>query len=197
MPDFPEEDQPPSERPTRAPSDGKVDLRDGLRAAISQPPPRGSTFPPRASSIPPMPKVLFLDTPYVMLSLDGPIVHFLRTSIPYPDVETLTENLDAIAAALEKVRARPRGLLIDMREVVGRNDSAFEATLAPRRRRIVQSFDAVAFVMATHVGRLQSKRHASKDGVHSQIFPDSTAGVHWLKQELSLRREPGQSRGSK
>ncbi len=173
-----------SERPTRPADDGNAETLESLRESSRPQPYRASSFPLLSRSALPVTGMLILDTPYVTLSLDSSIVHFTRTRIAYPDVETLTIDLDAMTTTIEKVRIRPRGLLIDMREIAGRNDSAFEETLAPRRRSIVQSFDAVAFVMATHVGRLQAKRHGETDGAQPQVFDDSAAAALWLRQQL-------------
>lgn len=103
-----------------------------------------------------------------------------RTSQPH----TALDEIDrAFAAVYRKVAALPidrMPLLVDLRDVVGRNDPEFERAVAPHRRRLVTSFGRAAILVRSSIGTLQIKRLFSDEGIEIEVFTDPNVAFRWL-----------------
>ena len=104
-----------------------------------------------------------------------------RTAKPFSepdDCERAFRELDEDLNGVDRVH---HSLLVDLREVGGRNDGDFEKGIAPLRQALLQSFAHAALVVATFIGRLQVQRHLREDGSDSQVFVDIDEAIAALK----------------
>ncbi len=104
---------------------------------------------------------------------DGVVV-VTRTACRYEstaDIESAfaetTRWVNAVGAS-----GKVTGLIIDLRQVVGRNDPAFESVIAPHRAAMYRLTPKNAVVVKTATGALQVKRHLEQDGVIAEVFTD-------------------------
>lgn len=81
-------------------------------------------------------------------------------------------------------------LLIDLRQVVGRNDPAFEEAVAPLRRRLFECFAESGLLLKTSVGALQLRRYLTLDGTVATLFSDEADAYAWVAQP-PFTEDPG------
>jgi len=110
------------------------------------------------------------------------IVWVTRFSPAFPDIETAKAELTSSTKTLLAQRDE-YGLLLDLREVRGRNDSPFEATLQTFREQMFHGYKRVAFVVRTAIGELQIQRHGRESGVLSRVFRDIASARAYLTSE--------------
>ena len=69
------------------------------------------------------------------------------------------------------------GLVVDVRGVIGRPETSFEAAFAPIRKELVGGHPRVATLVETAVGKLQMSRQSREDhgGASQQVFDDEDA----------------------
>ena len=96
----------------------------------------------------------------------------------------LSELAPSFAAVDEQLTGLPphASLLVDLRAIVGRNDEAFEAALAPLRRQLLQRFERTGVIVRTTIGRLQLERYLSADGIQAQVFSDEAEAMAWFRR---------------
>lgn len=103
-------------------------------------------------------------------------------------IETLDQAAQvwgAVAAALRGIDRSRHGLLIDFRAARGRNDAAFENTVAPFRTETTRGFRRVAVLTKSTAGALQVQRLAKEDGVGSlRCFDAESPALAWLQTGL-------------
>lgn len=97
---------------------------------------------------------------YVVVSLeyDGRIVRFRRLTKQFPNLLVVRDVYDEVIATYDRQGRRGRGLLIDSREAIGRNDPEFEALLLEFRRKSITGFVGYMVLMRTAIGILQAQR---------------------------------------
>ncbi len=103
---------------------------------------------------------VLLRTDYVVLTQehDGKIIRYRRTAVPFPTLQIAQQVYDHVLAVYERIGRRGRGLLVDSRDAVGRNDPEFEKLLLSFRDRAIPGFAAHVILMRTAVGILQAQR---------------------------------------
>lgn len=69
------------------------------------------------------------------------------------------------------------GLIIDVREAVGRNDAGFEQALRPLRQMARARFARVVVLVRSAVGQLQIERLAREDGISFVVTRDPDRAV--------------------
>lgn len=107
------------------------------------------------------------------------VVKVVRTSVPFPETNDLGPMFANAHAAVDAVERASFGLLLDLRQSVGRNDETFEKLIAPQRKRLEQGFARVAVLVRSMVGKLQIERHARDDGVNLRVFHDEDEALRW------------------
>ena len=101
----------------------------------------------------------------------------------------------AVVGALRTVDRYRNVLLIDFRDAWGRNDAAFEQTVAPFRTETTRGFRRVAVLTRSLAGQLQVQRLAREDGVEAlRCFDAEDAAIAWLLDDLQGGRAPADSR---
>jgi len=111
------------------------------------------------------------------------ILWVTRFSTAFPDIETAKKEL-AKTVELLSSQHHLYGLLLDIREVRGRNDSPFENILQEFREKIFRGFKGVAIVVRTAIGVLQVQRHGRETGVSAQVFRDIATARAYLASKL-------------
>lgn len=129
-----------------------------------------------------------LTTPFIRLWRDGDSDSVLRLCRTEERIETLEQAAQvwgAVVGALRGVDRSRHVLLIDFREARGRNDAAFEQTVAPFRAETTRGFRRVAVLTKSTAGALQVQRLAKEDGVDSlRCFDAETKALAWLQDGL-------------
>jgi hypothetical protein len=76
------------------------------------------------------------------------------------------DGASAFATGLALIRPEHRawGVVIDLREVAGRNDAAFEDSIRPLQRHVEAHFARVVFLLRSAVGELQVARLKRETG---------------------------------
>lgn len=107
------------------------------------------------------------------------IVHIHRSTAPIPDRAAADAMQAQAAAILGSLGAR--GMLLDLRDAVGRNDSAFEAMMVPIINTVLSSCPRSAVLVRTQVGRLHSVRLKAAFGLPYEVFVDEAAALDYLQ----------------
>lgn len=108
----------------------------------------------------------------------GVIVRRSRRS--HTSLDEVGPAFDEIYGALRDLELRDVALLVDLRDVVGRNDPEFETAIAPHRRRLMQSFGRAAVLVRSSVGAMQIRRLFAEDGLSVEVFGDEGKALEWL-----------------
>jgi len=73
------------------------------------------------------------------------------------------------------------GLMIDMREVVGRNDDQFEEASAKLLLDLAKYVPRIAVLVSSTTGRMQVQRHNRLFKIPIQGFSDESAALEFLR----------------
>ncbi len=137
----------------------------------------GGTSPHGAAQV----KSLYSD-PYIMMSLDPSkkIIRFVRSAVPFPDLETPKRTYETLIAILDEIGRQNYGLLTDLRAAPGRNDPAFESLMLSLRTRVQVGFARRGTLVATAVGAMQVRRLSKDDGLERLISNDEDEILRYL-----------------
>jgi hypothetical protein len=107
-----------------------------------------------------------LEDPWYSVAIDPAhrLIRVKRSATHFDQIEQAEQSLETIGKLLEKHDTRGYSLLIDLRDVVGRNDASFEKMMARSRQRVFGSFERSALLMKSVVGKLQAERMAREHG---------------------------------
>ena len=117
------------------------------------------------------------------------VVHVARTDLPFR-VDAIDEEVDGLLSALAGIPLEKTALLLDVREVMGRNDEAFEAASMSVRLRFIARFGRAAILVRTLAGKLQGQRFIREDKIsQSSLVTDDLARAlaflaEWTGDEL-------------
>jgi uncharacterized protein (DUF2461 family) len=114
----------------------------------------------------------------VELRPQGAIVR--RTAERYIDLSQLAPSFAALEEQFASLPPGASTLLVDLRKAVGRNDDAFETTLAPMRRELLRRFERSALLVRTTIGRLQLERYLAADAIVARVFSDEAEAMAWF-----------------
>ncbi len=118
---------------------------------------------------------------YFQVSVDGNAVWVRRTQRRVEALDGFVREFAELNGLLGSAAAQRRTrVLIDLREAAGRNDSEFEAAIAPYRERLFSCNNEIAVLVRTHVGAMQILRHLRSDGVDAPVFGDEDTATRWL-----------------
>ncbi|MEL6543365.1 MAG: hypothetical protein AAFQ82_01995, partial [Myxococcota bacterium] len=115
-----------------------------------------------------------VDTIYGSLAIDEGerLVYFTRTAEVFPDHEAAREFVDAVLMAVSPYGGQNYAVLSDVRAAVGVRDKELEAILKELRVEFVTGFRAVALVVRTAAGQLQSDRFRREMNDEVCVFRD-------------------------
>jgi hypothetical protein len=114
----------------------------------------------------------------VELRPQGAIVR--RTTRRYVELAEIAPSFAAINKQIAALTRAADTVLVDLRAAVGRNDPAFEATIAPLRRTLLRKFERVGVLVRSGIGRLQLQRYLAEDGITATVFADEAAAMRWF-----------------
>jgi hypothetical protein len=115
----------------------------------------------------------------VTLDSDRGLVRYTRSAVPYADLGDLERSFAAVAGVLPKIVPGAK-LLLDLRLAPPRNDAAFEKRTMTALGAFTARFGAVATLVRTAVGKLQSVRLARERGSAPHVFDDERAALDYL-----------------
>lgn len=104
----------------------------------------------------------------VVLDRAAGLVVYRRSAMPYRDVEQARASFAALSVAAARLKVQELSLLIDVREVTGRNDPEFEELLVQVRARLFAPFRKRAVLVRTAVGALQLARLGGARTFHDE-----------------------------
>ncbi|WP_438013628.1 hypothetical protein WMF18_22115 [Sorangium sp. So ce315] len=110
------------------------------------------------------------------------LVRITRSAVPSESVAQFEEGWLEVSRALDRAGRDGLSLLVDLRQVVGRNDPAFEAAMQRVRRLVMRGFRRVAILVRTPAGALQIQRHVREDGVERMIGSDEARLLEYLSE---------------
>lgn len=114
------------------------------------------------------------------------IFRFVRTSVPYPNIEAAQDSYEALLPLLPHALSfhkSPR-LLVDMRKAPARNDPQFEDMQRSRRQQLIFGFAKVATLLSSRAGLLHVQRFAREDhATHMKGFKEESEAVRYLREE--------------
>ena len=122
---------------------------------------------------------LVVDPFYTVTRGHGGII-VRRTRRSHTALDEVGPAFQEIYDALRDVYLPDVALLVDLRDVVGRNDPEFEEVIAPHRRRLMQSFGRAAVLVRSSVGAMQIRRLFAADGLSVEVFGDEDEALEWL-----------------
>ncbi|MCR9164389.1 MAG: hypothetical protein ACE37F_06865 [Nannocystaceae bacterium] len=103
-----------------------------------------------------------------------------RTRRSHTSLDEVAPAFEEIYAALRDIDLLDVAVLVDLRDVVGRNDPDFEKAIAPHRRRLMESFGRAAVLVRSTVGAMQIRRLFAEDGLSAEVFGDEDEAMQWL-----------------
>lgn len=112
---------------------------------------------------------------------DGVVVRIVRTPIPHPTPQILEESYLQSTRAMDRYGRRGRGLLVDVRNAIGRNEPGFDEALRRARARNDAGFARIAVLLRSQAGMLQLMRLSEEDGTVRLITMNEEVAVAYLR----------------
>jgi hypothetical protein len=116
----------------------------------------------------------------VLADPDGQVVRVVRTTIPHPSPQVMEHSYLQGALALDRYGRKGRGLLVDARNAIGRNEPEYEAPLRRARERNDAGFLRIAVLLRTSAGMLQLMRLSDEDGTVRLITTNEQDAIRYL-----------------
>lgn len=76
------------------------------------------------------------------------------------------------------------GLVVDLRNVTGRNDDAFEAGMTPLMHELIGMFSPVVMLVASAVGALQMRRMSGAEGIELHVTHDEPEAIEYCASRV-------------
>jgi len=104
----------------------------------------------------------------------------------HPTRAEASELLESYGHALTQLRAyRDWGLVIDVRQVVGRNESGFEQRILQPLHDARRVFPVVVVLVATAAGALQVRRLERDEGNRQLVAQDEAEAIRLCREVLN------------
>jgi hypothetical protein len=110
----------------------------------------------------------------------GMIVRLERSKVPFQTSDECVESHDAVLHKFDMLVRGAYVLLVDLRLAPPRNDLAFEAAVARKRRALLVGFQRAAILVRTASGRMQVTRHMRDDGLEVGVFNSEREALGYL-----------------
>lgn len=117
----------------------------------------------------------------VIADPDGMVVRIVRTSIAHPSPKVLEDSYLDCSWAMDRYGRTGRGLLLDMREAIGRNGPEYDAPLRRARQRNDAGFLRIAVLLRSQTGMLQLMRISEEDGVVRLLTMSEMHALEYLR----------------
>jgi hypothetical protein len=120
---------------------------------------------------------------YAALLHDDGVVELRRSAEPWRDLEDAHARTEAVVRAIRGALPSGRGeaMVMDFREARSRNDEGFENMMAEYRDAMRESFDRVAVLARTAIGRMQIDRLNRGHDKAPAIFDERDEALRWLR----------------
>lgn len=117
----------------------------------------------------------------VIADPDGIVVRIVRSPVPHPTPQVLEDRYMQVTRAMDRYGRLRRGLLLDMRHAVGRNEPEYDEPLRRSRQRNDAGFARIAVLLRSQAGMLQLMRLSDEDGTVRLITMNEGAAVDYLR----------------
>lgn len=118
---------------------------------------------------------------YRVEQLEGRVLKVTRKDKPFESRQDVEAACVPVQRALDLAGRALYTILVDTRQVVGRNDPQSEAMFADHRRLMVEGFRAVALLVKTPAGLLQTQRLLREGGSSGRVFLGEEEAVAFLR----------------
>lgn len=126
--------------------------------------------------------VLHVDDYVTLLAdFDGIIVRMIRSSAPHPSVRAMEESYLEVARAFDRYGRSGRCLLVDARNIGGRNDPDYDAAFRRARERIDAGLLRIAVLLRSQTGMLQLMRLSEEDGTVRLLTMNENDAIEYLR----------------
>lgn len=114
----------------------------------------------------------------------GKVIRVTRCARPFTSEDELNDACWPVQRALDDYGRALHGILVDTRQVKGRNDAAFEKWFAYHRRTMLVGFPRAAIICSTTIGMMHARRLSMLDGHnHVRTFIDEAEAFAYLTAE--------------
>jgi hypothetical protein len=125
---------------------------------------------------------LLFESEHVRIEVDSDrrIVWFRRNGRPHGTLDEaalMFTDAERATAAIDRARY---GLLIDLREAIGRNEPAFEQAISAPRAAFLSKFGRRAALVRTVAGKLQEQRLSRESANEMAVFQDEAEAMRHL-----------------
>ena len=120
--------------------------------------------------------------PFWKVRVGKDAITLVRTARRVLESEAFIAGFAIAFRALDRLDPTAYRLLVDLRLAIGRNDSAFERTVAEPRRRLLTTIPETGLLVATQVGAMQVRRHLVGDGMNLPVFTSEAEADRWLQR---------------
>lgn len=117
----------------------------------------------------------------VVADPDGIVVRIVRSPVPHPSPQVLEDSYLKAALAMDRYGRKGRGLLVDVRVSIGRNEPEYEAPLRRARARNDAGFARIAVLLKSVVGMLQMMRLSDEDGTLRLVTMSEPHAIAYLR----------------
>lgn len=128
---------------------------------------------------------------YVELT-EASILKVVRKNQPFEKPEDVDVACNPVQRVLDAMGRASHCLLIDTRDIVGRNDPTSERMFADHRKRMVVGFKGVALLVATVAGKLHTMRLLGEDRSPAAVFLHESEALAHLRSLLRPVSKPPQ-----
>lgn len=117
----------------------------------------------------------------VLAEPEGVVVRVVRSAKNHPSPQAMEQSYLLVSHALDRHGRTGRGLLVDVRNAIGRNEPEYEAPLRRVRQRTDAGFARIAVLVRTSAGLLQLMRLSEEDGVLRLVTTSEDAAILYLR----------------
>ena len=112
---------------------------------------------------------------------DGIVVRIVRSTVPHPSPQVLEDSYMQGTLAMDRYGRKGRGLLVDVRLSIGRNEPEYDAALQRARQRNDAGFARIAVLLRSAAGMLQLMRLSEEDGTIRLITMSEPDALAYLR----------------
>lgn len=113
-----------------------------------------------------------------------------RTPKRYDSVLQVRPSFEALYAEMANYPADGYdGVIIDLRQILGRNDAEFEVAIKPLRRELLTSLSRCAIIVQSPTGRMQLSRYMFRDGIGAPVVTSMEEAIEATSPDRSASGE--------
>lgn len=120
----------------------------------------------------------------VVADPDGIVVRIVRNQVSHPSPQILEDSYMQTTLAMDRYGRKGRGLLVDVRLSIGRNEPEYDAALRRARERNDAGFARIAVLLRSATGMLQVMRLSEEDGTVRLITMSEPDAIAYLRHGI-------------